>query len=192
MDSVAITIADGAGTVVRELKGGGACRAQRGHLGSAAYRGRGRRGDRWIPGRGCCPGATAWRWQPRADTLETSAEVRFDPRVTISRGDLVARHDAMMDSYRLSGAVGDANDRIESMTGQLDAVEERVDDAEEAPEGLTEEIEAFREALDEVDEELGDVSGGASVWGTIQSSSSLRRPPTSSGRSTAHGRSFPP
>ena len=61
------------------------------------------------------------------------------------------------------------------MTEQLDAVEERVDDAEEAPEGLTEEIEAFREALDEVDEELGDVSGGASVWGTIQSSSS---PPT--------------
>ena len=59
------------------------------------------------------------------------------------------------------------------MTGQLDAVEERVAGAEAAPEGLEEEIEAFREALDEVDEELGDASGGASVWGTIQSAGSL-------------------
>ena len=174
MDSVAITIADGAGTVVRELKGG----ADAG-LNEVIWDLRltedGADGEPMDPGPRVLPGSYRVALAAGADTLETSAEVRLDPRVTISRSNLMARHDAMMDSYRLSGAVGDANDRIESMTEQLDAVEERVDDAEEAPEGLTEEIEAFREALDEVDEELGDVSGGASVWGTIQSSSS---PPT--------------
>ena len=172
MDSVAITIADGAGTVVRELKGG----ADAG-LNEVIWDLRltedGADGEPMDPGPRVLPGSYRVALAAGADTLDTSAEVRFDPRVTISRGDLMARHDAMMDSYHLSGAVGDANDRIESMTEQLDAVEERVDDAEEAPEGLTEEVEAFREALDEVDEELGDVSGGASVWGTIQSSSSL-------------------
>ena len=174
MDSVAIMIADGAGTVVRELKGGGAAGLNE-VIWDLRLTEDGADGETMDPGPRVLPGSYRVALATAADTLETSAEVRFDPRVTISRGDMVARHDAMMDSYRLSGAVGDANDRIESMTEQLDAVEERVDDAEEAPEGLTEEIEAFREALDEVDEELGDVSGGASVWGTIQSSSS---PPT--------------
>ena len=173
-DSVTITVTDGAGEVVRELKGGGAAGLNE-VIWDLRLTEDGADGETMDPGPRVLPGNYTVMLATAADTLETSAEVRFDPRVTISRGDLVARHDAMMDSYRLSGAVDDANGRIESMTEQLDAVEERVDDAEEAPEGLTEEIEAFREALDEVDEELGDVSGGASVWGTIQSSSS---PPT--------------
>ena len=172
MDSVGITITDGAGTVVRELKGGGDAGLSE-VIWDLRLTPDGADGETMDPGPRVLPGSYRIAVAAGADTLDTSAEVRFDPRVTISRGDLVARHDAMMDSYRLSGAVDDANDRIESMAGQLDAVEERVAGAEEAPEGLEEEIEAFREALDEVDEELGDASGGASVWGTIQSASSL-------------------
>ena len=172
MDSVGITITDGAGTVVRELKGGGDAGLNE-IIWDLRLAADGADGEAMDPGPRVLPGSYGVALAAGADTLDASAEVRLDPRVTMSRSELLARHDAMMDSYRLSGAVDDANDRIESMAGQLDAVEERVAGAEEAPEGLQEEIEAFREALDEADDELGDASGGASVWGAIQSAGSL-------------------
>ena len=180
-DSVTVTIRDGGGATVRELKGAGNAGLNE-LIWDLRLTADGADGEPMDPGPRVPPGSYTVALatgsdmpEAESDMLETTAEVRLDPRVSISRGDLAARHDAMMDSYRLSGAVQDANDRIESMTGQLDGIEERVEGAEEAPEELTEEIEAFREALEEVEDELDDASNGAGVWGTIQGASS---PPT--------------
>ena len=114
-------------------------------------------------------------------TLEASVEVRLDPRVEISRSDLMARHAAMMDSYRLSGMVSDARDRMQGMQQQLGQIDDRVAAAAEAPEALTDEIEAFREDLEALQEEVGGGGGfggpaaGAFVWQTNERATS---PPT--------------
>ena len=115
-------------------------------------------------------------------TVETPVEVRLDPRVEISRFALMARHAAMMDSYRLSGAVSDARERMGDMRDQLGQADERVGAAEDPPEALTEEIESFREDLEALQEEIGGgggfggggsgVAAGASAWGTIERTTS--------------------
>ncbi|MCY3611043.1 MAG: hypothetical protein OXH51_05855, partial [Gemmatimonadetes bacterium] len=114
--------------------------------------------------------------------LETSVEVRLDPRVSISRGDLMARHAAMMDSYRLSGVVSDVRERMGEMREQLSQIDERVAAAAEAPEELSEAIKAFRENLEALQDEIGGggfggfgggggVAAGAFVWATIERAS---------------------
>ena len=109
------------------------------------------------------------------ETMEQPVEVRLDPRVTISRSDLIARHEAMLRSYRLSGPRGQAGQRMQQMMQQVTRAEERLGDAEEAPEDLAEEIEAVREALQELMGDLGDAGGGSNVYGQIERTTT---PPT--------------
>ena len=182
-DSVTITITDADGAVVRELDGTGEAGLNE-VIWNLRLAADGADGEAMDPGPRVLPGSYAVALSAGEATMETPAEVRLDPRVEISRGDLVARHAAMMDSYRLSGAVSDARERMGQMRQQLDQVEERVAAAEDAPEALAEEVEALGEALDEVQDEMGGggfggggsgAAAGANVWRTIESSSS---PPT--------------
>ncbi len=109
-----------------------------------------------------------------ADTLETSFEVRLDPRVSLSRADLEARHAAMMDSYRLAGPVQAARRRLASMAEQLEVVEERVEEAADSvPEEISAAIESFEEALEETREALQEAAPGAAAWRTIEGASVL-------------------
>jgi len=105
--------------------------------------------------------------------MERTLEVRLDPRVEISPTDLRARHEAMLDSYRMSGAVLGARDLIESMNGHLNGIEDRIDEAAEPPDGLREEVEALREELEEVEDDLNDAGRGAWVWGAMQRATRL-------------------
>ncbi len=171
-DSVTLTIADDGGREVRELKGAGNVGLNE-VIWDLRLTEKGADGEPMDPGPRVLPGPYDVTLIAGADTLTKPVEVRLDPRVSISPGDLMARQDAMLDSYRLSGAVRDANQRIESMNEQLDKIKERVDAAENVPEELTKEIEAFREALEETDEALGEAAGGANLWGRIQGASSV-------------------
>ena len=181
-DSVTVTIRDG-GETVRELKGGGEAGLNE-VIWDLRLAAEGGDGEAVDPGPRVLPGRYAVALAAGDATLEASVEVRLDPRVEISRSDLMARHAAMMDSYRLSGMVSDARDRMQGMQQQLGQIDDRVAAAAEAPEALTDEIEAFREDLEALQEEVGGGGGfggfsgpaaGAFVWQTIERATS---PPT--------------
>ena len=129
-----------------------------------------------IPGPRVLPSRYSVTLQAGADTLETSFDVRLDPRVSLSRTDLEARHAAMLDSYRLLRPVQEARRRLTSMNEQLEGIQERVDEAADSvPERLSEALDAFEEALDEAREALQDAAAGSGVWRAIEGSTS---PPT--------------
>ena len=181
-DSVKVTIRDG-GETVRELKGGGEAGLNE-VIWDLRLAAEGGDGEAVDPGPRVLPGRYTVALAAGDATLEASVEVRLDPRAEISRSDLMARHAAMMDSYRLSGMVSDARERMQGMQQQLGQIDDRVAAAAEAPEALTDEIEAFREDLEALQEEVGGGGGfggfsgpaaGAFVWQTIERATS---PPT--------------
>ncbi len=117
------------------------------------------------------PGAYIIEMTTGSDIVQTEVSVRMDPRVQMGRRDLMVRHQSMMESYRLSHAVGLAGDALDEMGDHLHAAEELVGDR--APESLRAELEALREALDSLEDELDDASDGAGAWRGIQSSGSM-------------------
>ena len=123
------------------------------------------------PGPRVLPGTYTVALTVGEETMEQPVEVRLDPRVTISRSDLMARHEAMLRSYRLSGPRNQAGQRMQQMMQQVAQAEQRANDAEEVPEDLAEEIEAVQEALQELQGDLGEAGGGSNVYGQIERSS---------------------
>ena len=129
-------------------------------------------GEPMGPGPRVLPGTYTVALTVGGETFEQPVEVRLDPRVSISRSDLLARHEVMLSSYRLSGPRNQAAQRMQQMMQLVTRAEQRLGDAEEAPEDLTEEIEAVREALQELMGDLNDAGGGSNVYGQIERSSS--------------------
>ena len=127
-----------------------------------------------IPGPRVLPGRYSVTLRAGADTLETSFDVRMDPRTSLSRADLEVRHAAMLDSYRLAHPVQETRRRLRSMGEQLEAAQERVDAAADSvPEELSDELKAFGDALDEAREALQEAAGGATIWRAIEGSTTL-------------------
>ena len=169
-DSVKLIIRGADGTTLRELNGGTGAGLNE-MIWNLSLVEDGPDGEPMNPGPRVLPGEYAVELATGADTLETTVEVRLDPRVSMSRSDLEARHAVMMDSYRLSGTVQTVRERLGSIGEQLDRIEDHVRSlTEEVPEELAGEIEAFREALEELEEEFGDVSNGSFAWGSMQRS----------------------
>ena len=174
-DSVRLTVTDGDGAVVRELDGTGDAGLNE-VIWDLRLAAEGADGEAMDPGPRVLPGSYTVKLTAGEATLETPVEVRLDPRVEISRFALMARHTAMMESYRLSGAVSDAQERMGEMRDQLDQAEERVDAAENPPEALMDEIESFREDLEALQEEFGGggfgggggPASGAFAWQAIE------------------------
>lgn len=178
-DSVTITVTDGGGTVVRELDGTGDPGLNE-VIWDLRLAEEGADGEAMDPGPRVLPGSYTVALAASGDAFKTTADVRLDLRVEMSRGDLMARHAAMMDSYRLSGAVSDARERMGEMREQLGQIDERVAAAAEPPEELTKELDAFREDLEAVQDDLGGggfgggsgPAAGASAWQSIERASS--------------------
>ena len=171
-DSVKLRITDGAGNVVRELDGTGSAGLNQ-VIWDLQLVEEGPDGEPMNPGPRVLPGSYSVALAAGADTMETAVEVRLDPRVNISRADLEARQETMLDSYRMSSAVQDARELIQSMSGHLNGIEDRIEGAAEPPEDLKEEVEAFREALEEVRDDLNDAGRGANTWGQISRATNL-------------------
>ncbi len=171
-DSVKVRITDAAGVLVRELAGSG----DEG-LNEIVWDLRlveeGADGKPLNPGPRVPPGVYAVALTAGGETLEETLEVRIDPRVKISQAGLRARREAMLDSYRMSGAVAEARELIESMKGHLNGIEDRIEEAAEPPEGLGAEVEALREELEEVGDGLNDAGRGASAWRAIERATDL-------------------
>ncbi len=131
-------------------------------------------GEAMDPGPRVMPGIYIVELTTGDDVVQQEMQVRMDPRVSMSRRELMVRHDAMMQSYRLSAAVDAAEDALDEMGDQLDEVE-RILDARDGVESLRSDVEAMRERLETLSEDLDEVSDGAGVWGQIEAYSG---PPT--------------
>ncbi len=117
------------------------------------------------------PGAYIVELVTGADIVQSEVSVRMDPRVEIGRRELMARHQVMIDSYRIGSAVGLAERALEEATNQLVAAGELV--AGRDNERLTSEIQQVRDNLAALNEELDDSSGGGRVWRGIETSGAM-------------------
>jgi photosystem II stability/assembly factor-like uncharacterized protein len=127
------------------------------------------------PGPRVMPGTYLVELTTGDEIVQSEVTVRLDPRVEMGRRDVMARHLAMLESYRLSGPVDAAEDAMTEMGRQLADVEALLEEAGTESVQLTDEIAAIKANLDELGSDLGDASDGAGVWGRIQSVSA---PPT--------------
>ncbi len=111
------------------------------------------------------PGSYAVRLEAAGETHETSATVRLDPRVRISETDLMARQEALMSGYELSKSLTEARRASRRLRDLLSGIEEQLE-GQDAAESLTGEVEALDEELDEIGDELDDAAqGGGAVRG---------------------------
>ncbi len=131
-------------------------------------------GEAMNPGPRVMPGVYIVELTTGDDVVQQEMQVRMDPRVSMSRRELMVRHDAMMQSYRLSGAVDVAEDALDEMAEQLGEVAGVLEDRE-GVDDLKADVEAMRERLDALADALDDASDGAGVWGRIEGFSG---PPT--------------
>lgn len=128
-------------------------------------------GEPMGPGPRVLPGAYIVELTTGADIVQTEVSVRMDPRVDLGRRDLMVRHQAMMESYRLSGPIDAAEEALDEMADHVDAVEELL--GARMSEGLAAEIEALRARLDELADDLDDASDGAGAWRGIEGSGAM-------------------
>jgi photosystem II stability/assembly factor-like uncharacterized protein len=106
-------------------------------------------------------------------TASADFEVLLDPRTDISRAQLMARHEAMLDSYRLSGATLEANQTLGRTADQIENALDRARDA--GNDAIADQAQAALDRLEELDEALRTNQAGAGVWRSIQS---IHMPPT--------------
>ena len=133
-------------------------------------------GNPMAPGPRVLPGTYLVELSAFEQVIETEVLVRLDPRVQMNRGLLMARHDAMLSSYRLSAPARAASEALERLTDQLEDVADLLQEAEAVPGDLVDEVAAILEEVDALAEELDDASAGGNEWGRIQNASG---PPTS-------------
>ncbi len=130
-------------------------------------------GESMSPGPRVMPGTYLVELTTGTEIVQSEVTVQMDPRVELGRRDIMARHLAMLESYRLSGPVDAAEDAMSTMSDQLDEVEALMEAAGTESVALTDEIAAIKQSLDELEEALGDASDGAGAWSGIQRVSAL-------------------
>ncbi|MDH3734149.1 MAG: hypothetical protein OEU54_11470 [Gemmatimonadota bacterium] len=176
----AITITNADGAVVRELDGGGTVGLHEvvwdlriepayeqqggggGFGGGGFFFGGGAQGPRVLPG------TYTITLDAGGESMSTDVEVRLDPRVEISRADLMARQEAMHSAYTLAGPVNDVSQAIGKVREQLTAVRSQIRGHEDAPETLGDAVDAIDEELDAINDDLGDARRGAGARGGIE------------------------
>ena len=169
-----ITILNADGDVVRELEGGGEHGlneviwdlryAPPGEApdGGSAFRGTAQAAPKVMPG------VYTARLHAGGETLDTSVEVRLDPRVNISRRELIARQDALMSAYELTTPVNEGLRAIGRIRDQLSDVRDRLE-GHDVLESLNDEIDAVGDEIDEINDELGKARRGSSVSASLGS-----------------------
>ena len=131
-------------------------------------------GNAMDPGPRVLPGIYIAELTTGSDVVQQELQVRMDPRVQMSRRELMVRHQSMMESYRLSGPVESAEDALDTLREHLDDVDALLEDRDGVTE-LRSAVQTMRDTLDALEEELDDASDGAGIWGRIQGVSA---PPT--------------
>jgi hypothetical protein len=116
------------------------------------------------------PGAYVVRLEAAGLVMDQSVEVRIDPRVETTQAALRARQAVLVDAAALAVPVRDAQERLRTLTRQLDEVRALVADHAEAADALRERVDSLRERVREVGSDLGPVTGGMRAGSGAESS----------------------
>lgn len=116
------------------------------------------------------PGTYTARLEAAGQVMDTEVEVRLDPRVTISRPDLMARQEAMMSAYHLAKPVCEAGQAVQRLTRQLTDAKALLEGLDDAPQALMDDVDTLQAEVRELGREINQVAGGARGAGSIESS----------------------
>ena len=125
-------------------------------------------GEELDPGPRVMPGTYLVELTTGNEIVQTEVTVRLDPRTALARRPMQQRHLAMLDSYRLSGPVGQLGRALDDIETRLDEVRSVIGAADDAPESVSEEVEALEELVDELRDELREAGAGAGEWRRIE------------------------
>jgi hypothetical protein len=114
------------------------------------------------------PGTYLVHLEAGNSVLEGEFSVHLDPRVTISQPVLLARQDAMISSYRLSGVVSEANSALGELEVQLEDALGLLDEVSPESEDLKTEIERLLGEVGQIENDLGEGGRGANMVGQIE------------------------
>ena len=116
------------------------------------------------------PGSYTVNLDAAGSSYSKELTVRLDPRVEITRVDLVARQHALLDANALAKPLYEARSAVQELTRQLIDIQGLLDDQEDAPEDLSEEATAIRDELDDLNSELNQVNRLARAGGSVEGS----------------------
>jgi len=119
------------------------------------------------PGPRVMPGVYIAELTTGDEVVQAEIVVRLDPRVELARRDLMVRHQAILDSYRLSGPLEQAEDALDTMDERLNDIESLLGEAEDV-EGLMARVQEVRDTIDALVDALDEAGDGANAWNRIQ------------------------
>jgi photosystem II stability/assembly factor-like uncharacterized protein len=174
-----VSILDSSGGLIRELEGGGEIGLHEviwdlryesppsagggGGFGGGGFGGGGANGPKVMPG------TYTVRLEAGGETLNTTIEVRLDPRVRISAADLTARQEGMMSAYALATPVAEASQAVRRIREQLSAIRAQLREHPDAPETLGDAADAIDEEVDAINDDLGDARSGSGQMNAMES-----------------------
>ena len=173
-DEVSVSITDLRGQSLRELEGTGNVGLNE-VIWDLRLQEEDSNGDLMNPGPRALPGTYLVQLEAGNSVLEGELSVHLDPRVTISPTVLMARQDAMISSYRLSGVVSEANSALGLLETQLEDALSLLGEASPESDDLVNEIERLLNDLRLIRSEVEAVASGANLVGQIEG---VTGPPT--------------
>ncbi|HIN78703.1 MAG TPA: hypothetical protein EYM97_07710 [Gemmatimonadetes bacterium] len=173
-DEVSVSITDLRGQSLRELEGTGNVGLNE-VIWDLRLQEEDSNGDLMNPGPRALPGTYLVQLEAGNSVLEGELSVHLDPRVTISPTVLMARQDAMISSYRLSGVVSEANSALGLLETQLEDALSLLGEANPESDDLVNEIERLLNDLRLIRSEVEAVASGANLVGQIEG---VTGPPT--------------
>jgi photosystem II stability/assembly factor-like uncharacterized protein len=173
-----ISILDADGEIVRELDGPGAAGIQQvvwdfRMTAPAQPEGPPQGGGRFggpPRGRRVTPGTYTVQLSAGEETATTELVVRLDPRIDISRADLMAREQALASLADLSKSIGDANRAMRTLNQQVTAIEGQLGDHEDAPADLVQAVDSLQARLEELGGEISTAGRDTRLSGAIEGS----------------------
>lgn len=173
--TVTLTVLDDAGEFVRAFEGPGRAGVQTAYWdmriadayeggGGGGFGGRGGGGRR---GPLVLPGTYTVRLEAGGRTVETTVDVRMDPRIQIPQQELETRQQALMDAYHLARPLFEAGQALGAVDEQLEEIRGLVGD--NAPEALQTELDDVRVAVRGVQQRLQEAGQGAGAGNAIGS-----------------------
>jgi photosystem II stability/assembly factor-like uncharacterized protein len=121
------------------------------------------------------PGTYTVRLEAAGETATTDLVVRLDPRVEISRPDLMARQEALAGLADLSRAIGDANRAMRTLNQQVTAIRNQLRDHKDAPDDLVRDVDSLEQRLEELGQEISTAGRDTRLSGAIEGATA---PPT--------------
>jgi photosystem II stability/assembly factor-like uncharacterized protein len=132
---------------------------ERGQGGGGGFFGGGPQGPKVLPG------TYTVRLEAGGMTREASLTVELDPRIDVSRSELAARQEALMDLYALAKPTYEAGRALNRIEERLEEVESLLEGREETPDAVTSALESLQEAHEDLEEDLDDVAEDTGMLG---------------------------